>query len=93
MNTGLSDIGNAEHAIGLNAWSRNFFSWRMLLKACLSGIVLTACSWILWVWVYAQMDDASLRTSEFPYYRLKHFPLALYFQARRIQNGLSTVFR
>lgn len=77
MNAAPSDIGNAEHAIDLNAWSRNFLSWRMLLKACLSGIVLTACSWILWVSVYAQMDDPSLRTSEFPYYRLRYFPLEL----------------
>jgi len=77
MTVHQTNFGNTEDAINLNAWSRNLFSWRILLQSSLSGIVLAVFSWILWAWVYAQMDDASLETSIFPYYRLKYFPFEL----------------
>ena len=77
MNSPSAEFGNAEEAIILNAWARNFFSWRILLQSCLCGIVLAAFSWILWAWVYAQMNPASPGTSTFPYYKLKYFPFEL----------------
>ncbi len=77
MYPGQSNSNSVQETITLNAWSSNFFSWRVLIQAVLSGVVLSAFSWILWAWVYAQMDDASLETATFPYYKLKYFPYEL----------------